>query len=87
LHADQLLRERSYPIDVTTPQRRSIRTLRLVQPKSASAYTAVIVFRVRHEHADAPNPVGLLRPRHHGHAGALPRPTMNSRRRSCDLPG
>ena len=38
LQADQLLRERSRPIDVIAPQRRSIRTLRpSAQPRPASA--------------------------------------------------
>jgi hypothetical protein len=39
LQADQLLRERLYPVIVNAPQRKSIRTLRpTVQPKSASAW-------------------------------------------------
>ena len=72
LQADQLLRERSYPIDVIagptkvnphvaaigpTQARKRLRERRVASPPLR------IVFVERHEHADAPHAVALLRPR------------------------
>jgi hypothetical protein len=69
-----LLRERSYPIDVTaappkvyphavlgpTQDRK-----RLGKREVAMLPVKIIIFIVRHEHADAPHPLGLLRSRYH----------------------
>jgi hypothetical protein len=40
-----------------------------------------IIFVARHERADAPHAVALLRPSRERHAAAPPSPAMNSRRR------
>ena len=73
-------------------QRTSIRMLRpSVQPNSASPCVNPesnlclrIVFVARHQHADPPHPVGLLRPRRERpRRRARQAPAMNSRRRIC----
>jgi hypothetical protein len=74
LQADQLLRERSYPIFVTaapTKVHPHVATIgptqvhkRLSERRDVSLPLR-IVFVKRHEHADAPHPVALLRPCHH----------------------
>jgi hypothetical protein len=73
LQADQFLRERAHPIAVTTRPTKvnpnvaavgptKVRK-RLSEPRDARL-SLRIVFVERHEHADAPHAVGLLRPRH-----------------------
>jgi hypothetical protein len=81
LQTDQLVRERSYPIDVTAgppkvnPRLAAIGPTRCgsVMPVSnlyergvATLPVRIIIFVVRHEHADPPHAVALLCPRHHG---------------------
>ena len=83
LQADQLLRERSYPIGVIavppkvhphvaandpTQVRKSLRERREARLPQR------IVFVARHEHADAPHPVALLRPGHHRPHRRAPEP-------------
>ena len=70
MQANQLLRERSYPIGVSArPNGGPIRTLRpAIRPKPASACTNAergsgVVFIERKEHADVPDAVALLRAR------------------------
>jgi hypothetical protein len=72
LQADQLLRERSYPIDVTAAPPKVHPHVAAVGPTQArkrlrerrvATLPLRIVFVVRHEHADAPHPLALLRPR------------------------
>jgi hypothetical protein len=72
LQADQLLGERSYPIDVTaapTKVHPNVATVgptqvrkRLSEPRDARLPLR-IVFVERHEHADVPHAVALLRAR------------------------
>jgi hypothetical protein len=73
LQADQLLRERSHPIDVSAAPTRvhphvaangpTQARKRLSEPRDASLGPG-IVFLVRHEHADPPHAAALLRLRH-----------------------
>jgi hypothetical protein len=72
LQADQLLRERSYPIDVTAgptkvhPQVAAIgptQTRKRLRERREARLPPGIIFVVRHEHADAPDAAALLRPR------------------------
>ena len=74
LQADQLPRERWYPIDVIAvqpkvhPQVAAIGPTQLYKPlheRGKPALCLRIAFVVSHQHADAPHAVGLLRPRHH----------------------
>jgi hypothetical protein len=83
LQTDQLLRKRSYPIDVTAaptkvhphvdaigpPQVRK----RLRERREATLLLK-IVFVSEHEHADPPHAVALLRPRHHRPRHSAPEP-------------
>jgi hypothetical protein len=71
LQADQLPRERSYPIDVTAgptkvhPHVAAIGPTQVRKRLSERGNVPLphgIVFVAEHEHADAPHPVGLLRP-------------------------
>jgi hypothetical protein len=75
LQADQLLRERSYPIDVTAAPPKVHPHLAAIGPAQArkrlrergdERLRQGIVFVARHEHADAPHAVALLRPRREG---------------------
>jgi hypothetical protein len=70
LQADQLLRERSYPIGVTAAPTKVHPHVAAIGPTQArkrlrerreARLRQGIVFVVRHEHADAPHPLGLLR--------------------------
>jgi hypothetical protein len=72
LQADQLLRERSYPIDVTAAPTKVHPHIAAVGPTQArkrlrecrvATLPLRIIFVVRHEHADAPYAVALLRAR------------------------
>jgi hypothetical protein len=72
LQADQLLRERSYPIDVIAVPPQLNPHVAAIGPTQApkrlsergnGTLSQGIVFIARHEHADAPHSVGLLRPR------------------------
>jgi hypothetical protein len=74
LQADQLLRERSHPSDVTgAPTKidphvaaiRPIQARKRLNERRDFRFRERIVFVERHEHADAPYAVALLRPRHH----------------------
>jgi hypothetical protein len=72
LQADQLLRELSYPIDVIARPADVDPHVAAIGPTQARKRLSErrderlrhrIVFVVWHEHADAPHPVALLRPR------------------------
>ena len=74
MQADQLLRQRSYPIDVTAGPPKVHAHVAAIGPTEAhkrlrerkdASLRNEIVFVVRHEHADAPHAVALLRSRHH----------------------
>ena len=69
LQADQLLRERSYPIDVTAaPPSVNPRVAangptqvrKRLSERGEASLPHGIVFVARHQHADAPDAVGLL---------------------------
>jgi len=71
LQADQLLRERRYPIGVTAaptkvhPQVATIAPTQVrkrLNERRNESLRQGIVFVERHEHADAPHPLPLLRP-------------------------
>jgi hypothetical protein len=70
LQADQLLRERSYPIGVTAgppkvhPQVAigPTQVRKRLRERKVATLPLRIVFVVWHEHADAPHAVALLRP-------------------------
>ena len=73
LQSDQLPGERSYPIDVTAAPKDDLHVAaigptqvrkRLNEHRDATLRLGII-FVKRHEHADAPHAVSLLRPRHH----------------------
>jgi hypothetical protein len=72
LRADQLLRERSHPIDVTAVPPKVHSHVAAIGPTQARkrlrergdpSLIYGIVFVAHHEHADAPRVVALLRPR------------------------
>ena len=72
MQADQFLRERSYPIDVTAAPTNVHMHVAAIGPAQARKRLSErregslldgIVFVERHEHADAPYPVALLRAR------------------------
>src|SRR5215468_2536292 len=72
LQADQLLREPSYPIDVIAPPPKVHPRVAAINPsqvrkrlreRRVAKLPLRIVFVERHEHADAPHAVSLLRPR------------------------
>jgi hypothetical protein len=72
LQADQLLRERSYPIDVTAAPPKVNPHVAAIGPTQArkrlrerreASLRLRIIFVVRYEHADAPHPLALLRTR------------------------
>jgi hypothetical protein len=72
LQGDQLLRERSYPVDVIAgptdvhPQVAAIgptQVRKRLRKRRNATLQLGIVFVVRQEHADAPRAVALLRPR------------------------
>src|SRR6516162_4239450 len=74
LQADQLLGERSYPIDVTPVPSNVHPHVAAISPtqvrkrlseRSEATLLLGIVFVARHERVDAPHPPVLLRPRHH----------------------
>jgi hypothetical protein len=83
LQADQLMRERSYPINVTAPTKVDPHVAAIgptlarkrLRERGVAKLRHRIVFVVRHEHADASHAVALLRPRHHRprHRAAEPR--------------
>src|SRR5262249_23480281 len=72
LQADQLLRERSYPIDVSAAPTKVHPNVAAIGPtqarkrlrgSGAASFPLGIVFVGRHKHADAPHPLALLRAR------------------------
>jgi hypothetical protein len=73
LQADQLLRERSYPIDISAA-RTSVhphvlaigptQVRKRLRKRDKGRLVERIVFVARDEHADAPHAVALLRTRH-----------------------
>jgi hypothetical protein len=72
LQADQLLRERSYPIDVIAEPTKVHPHVAAIGPaqvrkrlreRREARLLHGIVFVAPHEHADAPHAVALLRPR------------------------
>jgi hypothetical protein len=74
LQTNQLLSERSYPIDVTAaptkvdPHVAAVGPTQVRKPSRESRVARLplrIVFVKSHEHADAPHSAWLLRPRHH----------------------
>ena len=83
LQADQLLRKRSYPIDVGAEPPKVHPHVAAIGPtqvrkrlseRGEAKLPLWIVFVARHEHADAPHAVALLRPRHHRPRRRAPEP-------------
>jgi hypothetical protein len=83
LQADQFPRERLYPIDVIAAPTKVHPHVAAIDPtqvrkrlreRREARLLHGIVFVVRHEHADAPHAVALLRPRHHRPRRRAPEP-------------
>jgi hypothetical protein len=83
MQADQLLRERSYPVDVGTeppkvhPHVAAIGPTQVRKRLSERRYARLrqwIVFVGPHEYADAPQAVALLRPRRQWPRRRAPKP-------------
>jgi hypothetical protein len=83
LQADQLLRERSHPSDLTAaptkvdPHVAAISPTQVREPlgeRREERFHHGIVFVAQHEHADPPHPVALLRPRRYRQRRRAPEP-------------
>ena len=78
MQADQLLRKRSYPIDVIAAKTKVYPHVAAIGPTQARKRLRerrdarlIIVFVAPHDHADAPHPLGLENILLRGSAGAF----------------
>jgi hypothetical protein len=89
LEINQLFREHPQPVSVASgptnlrPHVAAVGPTQFRKPLHETGKEGLylrIAFVPRHEHANPPQPAGLLRPRDHGHAAKPPIPAMNCRR-------